>query len=190
MIGSFPVTFAVSDTSQYTSQALLSKKTLTLVVVKPIHFTTSVLPEAVQGTVFSVQLSATTLYSPLSWFAVGRLPSGVTLNSTNGMLSGTPSAYGLYNVIFQVKDASQQTSEKTLALTVFAPLNITASVLRPGIIGKNYETQIGVTGGKPPLTWHLNSTTPSGLAINNSTGVLSGKLSVAGPFPLNFLVKD
>jgi len=106
------------------------------------------------------------------------------------MLSGTPSANGLYNVTFQVKDASQQTSEKTLAWTVFAPLNITTSVLRPGIVGKDYETQIGVTGGKPPLTWYLNSTTPSGLAVNNSTGVLRGKLSVAGPFPLNFVVKD
>jgi len=112
------------------------------------------------------------------------------LNSTSGVLSGTPSINGTYNLTFQVKDAAQQTSEKILTLTVFAPLKITTSFLKSGIIGRDYEAQIAVIGGKPPLTWYLNSSTSSGVHIINSTGLLRGRVLAAGPFPLNLVVKD
>jgi hypothetical protein len=190
MVGSFPITFTVIESSQSTAQALLSKKVLTLVVVKPINFTTSTLPEAVQGVALAAQLSATTLYPPLNWFVIGRLPSGVTLNATSGMLSGTPSINGTYNLTIQVKDAAQQTSEKPFTFTVFAPLNITTSVLRSGIVGRDYEAQIGAIGGKPPLTWYLNSSTTSGVTISNSTGLLRGRVLASGPFSLILVVKD
>lgn len=190
MAGSFLITFTVAESSQYASQALLSEKTLTLVVVKPINFTTMFLPEAVQGAPLAAQLSATTLYPPLNWFVIGRLPSGVTLNSASGMLSGTPSINGIYNLTFQVKDAAKQTSERLLTLTVFAPLNITTSVLRSAIAGRDYEAQILAIGGKPPLTWYLNSSTTSGVTLSNSTGLLKGRILASGSLSLSFVVKD
>ncbi|CRK56036.1 Carboxypeptidase T [Alloactinosynnema sp. L-07] len=49
------------------------------------------------GTAASVQLTASGGTAPYTWSATG-LPAGVSINSTSGLISGTPTTAGTYNV--------------------------------------------------------------------------------------------
>jgi hypothetical protein len=56
-----------------------------------------------QGTAFSYQISAQN--NPTSYNATG-LPSGLTVTTTNGLISGTPTSSGFYNVIMSATNSS------------------------------------------------------------------------------------
>ena len=76
--------------------------TITLTIEDPLHITTAALPNGVVGVAYSVQLQATGGIGPYTWSATG-LPAGLTLTS-DGLLSGTPSASGSGSVVLAVTD--------------------------------------------------------------------------------------
>ena len=47
---------------------------------------------------------------PYSWTATG-LPPGMTINSTTGVISGTPTTAGTYNITVTVTDSASGTSQ-------------------------------------------------------------------------------
>ena len=58
--------------------------------------------------------------APYTWsITSGQLPSGLTLNSSNGQITGTPSQGGQFAVTFGVKDASGATGSSAYTLQVF-----------------------------------------------------------------------
>jgi len=66
-------------------------------------------------------LSAEGGTAPYTWnLTSGQLPTGVTLNNSNGQLTGTPSQAGQYSVSFQVSDAAGTHASKNFTLQVVA----------------------------------------------------------------------
>jgi len=72
------------------------------------------------------------------------------------------------------------------------PLSITTASLSNGQIGRAYSSALAATGGTLPLSWRLTAgTLPAGLALNASTGVISGvPTATAARTPLTFTVTD
>ena len=65
----------------------------------PLSITTASLPNGTAGAAYSVTLAATGGTGPYSWsIASGSLPSGLTLNSATGTISGTPRAVATSNL--------------------------------------------------------------------------------------------
>jgi RHS repeat-associated protein len=61
-------------------------------------------------------------------------------------------------------------------------LQITSSALSNGAVGRPYSVTLSVTGGTGPYTWSIASgTLPSGLALNSSTGTISGTPTAVTP---------
>jgi N,N-dimethylformamidase beta subunit-like, C-terminal/Domain of unknown function (DUF4082)/Putative Ig domain/Bacterial Ig domain len=86
-------------------------------------------PSTASGTVgvaFSYQITATN--NPTSFNATG-LPAGLSVNTTNGLISGTPTAAGSFSVTISATNASG-TGSATLALSIAAP-GSTASLFSP-----------------------------------------------------------
>src|SRR5947209_5954556 len=83
------------------------------------------LPDAIFGNGYSVQLTTANTSGPVSWSAVGT-PSGLSLDSATGTLSGTP-AWGLagVNELFSVTATETSTGKQaaqTFGITGFSPL--------------------------------------------------------------------
>ena len=85
--------------------------------------------------------------------------------------------------------AGQTFSITQAAVTANAPLSFATTSLPPAVVGVSYSALVAATGGQSPYTYLLASG-PSGLALNNLTGVLSGTLSTLGTYSVTITVTD
>lgn len=108
--------------------------------------------------------------------ASGSLPAGLTLNSSTGAISGTPTgSAGTSTFTIKVTDsATTPVSVTSGAYTIAAsaaPLAwVTAGTLATGTVGTAYTQNLATSGGTGAITYTLNSgTMPAGLSISGST---------------------
>ena len=77
-----------------------------LAVERGLAVVHSVLPGAVLGEPYSTQLQSWGGEAPLSWTLIGEPPPGLSL-SADGLLSGTPTDPGPYELLVQVQDSGR-----------------------------------------------------------------------------------
>ena len=97
------------------------------------------------GTTFSYQITATN--SPTDYAATG-LPAGLSVNTTTGLISGTPTAAGTSAVTLSAKNSSG-TGSAILTLTIVQPSNPspTLSTLSPAsAVAGNAAFSLSVSG--------------------------------------------
>lgn len=83
----------------------------------PPTISTQALLDGTVGVAYSATLTATGGSSPYTWsLASGTLPPGLSLNSTTGAFTGTPTTPGTYVFTLKVTDAASQSA--TLSFTV------------------------------------------------------------------------
>ena len=162
-----------------------------------VKISTSSLPNGQIGAAYSTTLAATGGVSPYTWsLTSGSLPAGLTLNASTGAITGTPSSSVASTALtFKVTDSSTPGLTQTAAFTLTispASLVISTSSLPNGQTGVVYSAALAATGGVSPYTWSLTSgSLPAGLALNASTGTISGTPSAAvASASLTFKVAD
>jgi formylglycine-generating enzyme required for sulfatase activity len=80
---------------------------------------------------------------------------------------------------------------KTTMETPPTPPIITTTSLPWGTVGQSYHVPVAAAGGTTPYTWTISSgSTPSGLDIDSSTGVISGTPTTAGTSTFSVRVTD
>jgi Ca2+-binding RTX toxin-like protein len=180
---------------QATDGALTGVRLYSLSVGAALAITTSSLSAGRVGTPYSQTLAASGGATPLTWsITSGTLPAGLSLNSSTGVVSGTPSAAANASLTFNVTDAGGAAATKTLTLTVATVatnITITTSALPGATVGTAYSQTLAASGGTAPLTWSITSgTLPAGLSLDASTGVISGTPTRAANASLTFRVAD
>jgi hypothetical protein len=79
------------------------------------------------GLSFNYQLSATGGTSPYTWSAApGAIPSGLNLSATGGLISGIPTAGGLFTFSVTVRDSASVSATATVQIKVIDPATIPA----------------------------------------------------------------
>ncbi|HET9177359.1 MAG TPA: putative Ig domain-containing protein [Terriglobia bacterium] len=152
--------------------------------------TTASLTNGTQNTAYSATLAASGGTTPYTWsITAGSLPAGLTLNSSTGAISGTPTGTGTSNFTVQVSDANSQTATKALSITVNPPaLAISTTSLPNGTQNTAYSATLAASGGTTPYTWSISAgSLPAGLTLNSSTGAITGTPTGSGVS--NFTVK-
>ncbi len=114
----------------------------------------------------------------------GTLPAGLSLDPSNGEVTGTPTAtYAVANVVFSVKDANNAVASTTSTVSfsvAAAPVAITATASTTAqslTVGTTMTSFSPLTpsGGVTPYTFSIASgTLPAGLNLDHSSGVVTG----------------
>ncbi|MEV6808708.1 M4 family metallopeptidase [Streptomyces sp. NPDC051132] len=73
---------------------------------------------ATVGTAVSLQIQASSTNSGALTYSATGLPTGLSVNGSTGLISGTPTAAGTYNTTVTVKDSTGATGTATFAWTV------------------------------------------------------------------------
>ncbi|MCZ4499114.1 MAG: Ig family protein [Marmoricola sp.] len=177
-----PATYTVRSHATATStlsDAVSPSVTVTAVAPpSPTITTPTALPDATRGAPYTVTLTKSGKAGTWS-VPAGSLPTGLTLNSSTGVLSGTPVAsvgdYGIYPSFTET--ASGRSAFKPLSLHIGGTsLAITTTSLPDANKGAPYAVTLTKDGGAG--TWS-SYPLPAGLTLNATTGVLSGTPTAA-----------
>jgi len=146
------------------------------------------------GTAFTATTYQTTASAnPTSFLAIG-LPAGLTINSTTGAITGTPTVAGTFSATLRAANAGGLGAPSTLAVTIVSAVaapSITSAAATTGQVGVAFTytivaspgpiTGFGLTGTRTPPLDPL----PLGLTFNSTTGVIVGKPAESGLFVVN-----
>ena len=162
-----------------------SQVTVTSGVTQPSIVIGSLAP-AVTGESYSTELVATGGTAPFTWTATG-LPDGVTLSSS-GLLSGTTTTRGTYDVHFKITDANGLTAETDTTIVVKPVVGIDFDTLPTAVSGDDYDTSLIGTGGTEPYTWSAEDL-PTGFSLTTD-GHLSGVTTEVGEHQVKLTITD
>ena len=137
------------------------------------------------------QLTALNAVGPVTWsLNNSAMPPGMSL-SASGLITGTPTAAGFYNIQLRLTDGPQ-TAFRSINIDIH-PIHITNLGELPNATqGAPYTVVLNVSGGTAPYTFALSGTDtlPSGLALDPS-GIISGaSIQGRGPFGFTLGVTD
>jgi len=149
------------------------------------------------GTAITPFTIATTGGAPTSFAVTPALPTGLTLNTTTGQVTGTPGANtstgSPYTVNVTATNAAGTSPAVALTVTIADPA-LLAPVVTAGqsinsTVGLAITTfQIATTGGAP-TSFAVTPALPTGLTLNTTTGQITGtpgaNTSTASPYTVN-----
>jgi Putative Ig domain len=165
-------------------------RAFTLTVAPPtLAVQTTSLAAATVDAPYTATLAASGGTAPYRWSVTsGALPAGLTLDTTTGEVSGTPTTIGSTSITLTVEDAVGGTAARAFTLEVISPdLTITTTSLPDGAQGAPYSAQIRAQGGSAPYNWSAAGL-PDGLTLVN--GELTGTPTTAGTSEITFTVYD
>jgi hypothetical protein len=185
--GAYNFTVQVADSS---STQQKKTQSLSINVAPPLIITTTSLPGGTAGQVYGpVTLSASGGNQPYIWSVItGALPPGLSLSSSNGQISGTPSTTdtGSYNFIVQVTDSNSTVQTSTLSILIAAGL--TNPSITPACLGGSCVNQSTASVGpgqsaKFTLTFDGNSAEAGAVFVIACQGLPQGSSCSYSPNP-------
>jgi len=160
-----------------TNAAGTDTRTLVLTVsLNPPTITSANTAAATSGVAFNFQIVATDF--PSSYAATG-LPTGLSINTTTGLITGTPvvAMTSMFPVMITATNGSGAANQ-TLTITVTLPApSITSSNTASGTVSSPFSYQI--TASNVPTSFAATGL-PAGLSINTLTGLISGTPTTNG----------
>jgi len=185
------------DAFAYSSTQLILDIFSYFAPILPLNITTASLPSGTLNYSYNTTLMAAGGVLPYTWsVSSGNPPPGLLLNSTSGVISGTPTVAGNYPFTVQVADSEspQATASAQLGITVnstLTQLTISTTTLPSGTQNSSYNAMLAATGGVTPYTWSIVSgSLPSGLNLNGGTRAITGTPTGGGISTFTVKVTD
>lgn len=171
--------------------------TVTVSALPAITTTQAQVTAATAGTAYSLALAATGGTGSLAWSASG-LSDGLSVNTSTGAISGTPTSKATVTFTVTVTDSSSagpQSASSPLVITVNNPaapaITSTQAQLTaaPATAGTAYSFSFVATGSGP-LTWSATGLPADALSLGASSGVLSGTPTSKATLSFTLTVSD
>jgi hypothetical protein len=113
--------------------------------------------------------------------ASGSLPPGLTLNPATGAITGTPTTAGVDPFVAHAVDSLLVPASANCSITVVSAVSLTCPS-SAATAGTPYSSSLVATGGTAPYTYSITvGALPTGLALNASSGAITGTPTTAGP---------
>src|SRR2546427_4277907 len=188
--GTYPITFTASN-----GIGSDATQNFTLTVNQAPTITSANNATFIVGVPGSFTVTATGFPTAMSFSETGALPNGVTLNSSTGVLSGTPTAgtAGAYSITLIANNGVTPNGTQSFTLTVAQVPVITSANI--ATFGEGTPGTFTVTAsGFPAPAFSENGALPSGVTFNTATGVLSGTpatgTSASSPYSITFTASN
>ncbi len=173
-----------------------SPATVTITVSPPtITLGPATLTSGTVGTTYNQTVSATGGTSSYTYAVTGALPTGLSLSTTTGVISGTPTQAGSFAFTITATDSSTGTGpftgSKSYTLIISPPtISVNPASLSAGTVGTAYSQTITASGGTSSYSFSVTSgTLPAGLTLSSS-GTLSGTPTAGGTFNFTVTARD
>jgi large repetitive protein len=175
-----PINFTIRATDAYNS---IGNTTYSLNVITPnIVISPSSLSNAVVGNYYTQIFTSTNGVGAITYSNIGNIPSGLSLVSATGNLSGiVNSNVTPINFTIRATDAYNTTGNIAYSLNVNQPVvTINPATAANGVVGVAYVQQLTATGGITPYFYSVTGgVLPANVALNATTGNITGTPTVA-----------
>jgi large repetitive protein len=170
-------------------------ETFTIDVKRAVTITTTPTqaPKSEVGVPFELALKAAggDTTAPYTWAVNGSLPTGVTFDTGDSTLSGTPSVAGVYTFTATATDARGRVGTYQGRIVVAAKLALVAPRAKPAKVDKLFRLKLRTTGGVVPVKWKLKKgPLPKGIKFDKTLGLFSGKPTKAGRYRITVEATD
>jgi hypothetical protein len=191
--GTFSVTVRVVDSLGASASVVFSWSISRKATSQAPSIVTPPGQSGVVGQSASLQISATDPNGSALTYSASGLPTGLTINSQTGLISGTYQTTGTWNAAVTVANSNGDSASATFSWTVTLTANSPPVVTNPGpqdrLNGDTVSLQIQATDADSDALRYSANTLPAGLAIN-ATGLISGKLTSNGKTTTTVTVND
>jgi hypothetical protein len=185
--GTYPIMFTASN-----GVGTAATQNFTLTVGQPPAITSANNTTFTVGTAGTFTVTATGFPAP-TFSETGALPTGVTFNTTTGVLSGTPAAGTgkTYSIMFTATNSVGSSAPQSFTLTVNEAPMITSANSATFSVGAAGTFTVTATGFPAP-TLGETGTLPAGVTFTPATGVLSGTPAAGtnGTYPISFTANN
>ncbi|MCU0437663.1 MAG: putative Ig domain-containing protein [Raineya sp.] len=183
-----PTTFTSANTytvtaSQSSGACVVSQSYTFAVNCPTATLNPSTLPNGTIGVAYSQTVTQTGLPTGAPTWSVssGSLPTGLTLNSSTGVISGTPTTLGIFNFTIQATRNGCSASRAYTVVINCPVITFTNTTANNAVVGTAYTLNASVTGNTQTITYSVSPALPTGLSLNTSTGQISGTPSILTP---------
>ena len=137
--------------------------------------------------------------APYSYSVIPALPNGLTLSSTTGGISGTPTQtsdtqqYTIVGTDNQISGYAGQSKSATFNLRVLDKFVVSAASSTNVLVSnKSYSINpVVATGGASPYIWSISPALPNGFIFSSSSGTISGSATdISSATSYTVTVKD
>ncbi len=141
-----------------------------------------------EGTAGSFTVTATGTPAP-TLSESGTLPEGVTFNVATGVLSGTPTQDGVFDITFSAANGVGAEAVQSFTLTVDSAPTIVSPSSETFSEGTAGSFTVNATGTPAP-SLSESGALPEGVTFDSATGVLSGTPTQDGVYPITFTASN
>jgi hypothetical protein len=189
--GSGPVTITVTDSASFAAQVTFTWSVTNIVSVPTPGNQSD--PSGTAIAPVAVTASDSSSGATLTYSGGSSLPDGLSLNTTSGTISGTPTTAGSYPVVIPATDNAGYSGSTSFTWLVTNQVSVTNPGTQTTGSGKAItpvditatDSSAGVT-----LSYADGSSLPPGLRINSGTGAITGTPTTGGSYPVTITVTD
>jgi hypothetical protein len=167
---------------------------ITIIDRSPSWSTGTTLPTFTRNVAYSTTVVATDDDSIASYVVQsGFLPTGLSLNSSTGIISGTPTSSTTATFTIRATDAGGNYVDRAFTMPNVGPVwSTTSGALTSGQTSQAYSTTVVATddSGNTPGYSLVSGSLPTGITLNTSSGLISGTSNSSGLYTFTVRATD